>query len=68
MTYFSSFKRFEENVQLDTPGPGTYEITTPQICYSSILHAPFGTFDDRFKRIIIVMTPGIKCYRTKYFT
>lgn len=67
MTYSSSFKRFEENFQLDTPGPGTYEITAPQTCYSSILRAPFGAFDNRFKRIITVVTPGIKCYVIKFF-
>ncbi|XP_011068539.1 PREDICTED: sperm-tail PG-rich repeat-containing protein 2-like [Acromyrmex echinatior] len=55
-----STKRFEETFQSDTPGPGTYEITVPQICYGSILHAPFGFFDDRFKRIEEVL-PGI-CY------
>lgn len=65
---YSSFKRFEENFQLDTPGPGTYEIAGPQICYSSILNAPFGAFDDRFKRILDVVTPGTSCYVTKFFT
>ncbi|XP_018053258.1 PREDICTED: sperm-tail PG-rich repeat-containing protein 2-like [Atta colombica] len=56
-----STKRFEENFRPDTPGPGTYEITVPQICYGSILHAPFGIFDYRFKRITEEVLPGI-CY------
>lgn len=59
MIYSSSLKRFEENFQSDTLGPGTYEITVPQICYGSILHAPFGAFDDRFKRIIEEVLPGM---------
>ncbi|KAG5327879.1 STPG2 protein, partial [Pseudoatta argentina] len=58
-----STKRFEENFQSDAPGPGTYEITVPQICYGSILHAPFGFFDDRFKRIEEVL-PGPADYHT----
>ncbi|XP_071567392.1 uncharacterized protein [Temnothorax nylanderi] len=67
MIYSSSFKRFEENFQLDTPGPGTYEITVPQICYGSILRAPFGAFDDRFKRTIDVI-PGPADYYTEVGT
>lgn len=67
MIYSPSFKRFEENFQSDTPGPGTYEITAPQICYGSIFCAPFGAFSDRFERIIDVVTPGI-CYVIKFFT
>ncbi|KYQ54243.1 Uncharacterized protein C4orf37 like protein [Trachymyrmex zeteki] len=59
-----SAKRFEENFQSDTLGPGTYEITVPQICYGSILHAPFGAFDDRFKRIIEEVLPGPADYHT----
>ncbi|XP_011691565.1 PREDICTED: sperm-tail PG-rich repeat-containing protein 2-like [Wasmannia auropunctata] len=57
-------KRFEENIQLDTPGPGAYEITAPQICYGSILHAPFSAVDERFKRIMEVVTPGPADYHT----
>ncbi|KYN31534.1 Uncharacterized protein C4orf37 like protein [Trachymyrmex septentrionalis] len=59
-----STKRFEGNFQPDTPGPGTYEITGPQICYGSILHAPFGIFDNRFKRIIEKALPGPADYHT----
>ncbi|XP_018367205.1 PREDICTED: sperm-tail PG-rich repeat-containing protein 2-like [Trachymyrmex cornetzi] len=59
-----SAKRFEENFRPDTPGPGTYEITVPQICYGSILHAPFSVFDDRFKRIIEEVLPGPADYHT----
>ncbi|KAG5315012.1 STPG2 protein, partial [Acromyrmex insinuator] len=62
-----STKRFEETFQSDTPGPGTYEITVPQICYGSILHAPFGFFDDRFKRIEEVL-PGPADYHTNIGT
>lgn len=58
--YSSSFKRFEESSQLDTPGPGAYEITTLQFCYGSILRAPFGAFGHRFKRITDVVTPGTR--------
>ncbi|EGI71008.1 Uncharacterized protein C4orf37-like protein [Acromyrmex echinatior] len=60
-------QRFEETFQSDTPGPGTYEITVPQICYGSILHAPFGFFDDRFKRIEEVL-PGPADYHTNIGT
>ncbi|XP_024868958.1 sperm-tail PG-rich repeat-containing protein 2-like [Temnothorax curvispinosus] len=60
-------KRFEENFQLDTRGPVTYEITIPQICYGSILRAPFGAFDDRFKRTIDVI-PGPADYYTEVGT
>ncbi|KYM78964.1 Uncharacterized protein C4orf37 like protein [Atta colombica] len=56
--------RFEENFRPDTPGPGTYEITVPQICYGSILHAPFGIFDYRFKRITEEVLPGPADYHT----
>lgn len=41
------------------PGPGEYENTIRQICYGSILHAPFGTFSTRFKRVLQVTTPGV---------
>ncbi|XP_018397188.1 PREDICTED: sperm-tail PG-rich repeat-containing protein 2-like [Cyphomyrmex costatus] len=63
-----SAKRFEENFQPDTPGAGTYEIMAPQICYGSILHAPFSAFDDRFKRIIEEVLPGPADYHTNVGT
>ncbi|XP_036139549.1 sperm-tail PG-rich repeat-containing protein 2-like [Monomorium pharaonis] len=59
-------KKFE--IQLDTPGPGAYEIIVPQICYGSILRAPFGAFDNRFKRTIDVITPGPADYYTQVGT
>ncbi|XP_070161370.1 sperm-tail PG-rich repeat-containing protein 2 [Polyergus mexicanus] len=69
MTRPSSFnraaKRFEQNFKSDTPGPGEYENTVRQTCYGSILHAPFGTFNARFKRIVDATTPGPADYHTE---
>lgn len=64
---FLFFKRFEENFQLDTPGPGAYEIVAPQICYGSIFHAPFGAFDHRFRKIVDVTISGIHMSCEKMF-
>ncbi|KAM0728430.1 Sperm-tail PG-rich repeat-containing protein 2 [Formica fusca] len=58
-------KRFEQNFKSDTPGPGEYENAVRQTCYGSILHAPFGTFNGRFKRIVDVATPGPADYHTE---
>ncbi|KAL6444140.1 hypothetical protein ACFW04_001818 [Cataglyphis niger] len=55
-------QRFEKNFKLDMPGPGEYESAVRQICYGSILHAPFGTFSTRFKRVRVETTPGMKLY------
>nr|XP_012229389.1 PREDICTED: sperm-tail PG-rich repeat-containing protein 2-like [Linepithema humile] len=51
-------KRFEKDIESETPGPGTYEIANEQICYSSILAAPFGAFNTRFKKVDDTVTPG----------
>lgn len=52
------FKRFKKD-KPETPGPGAYKIATEQICYASILGAPFGAFGTRFKKINDKVTPGI---------
>ncbi|XP_067207433.1 sperm-tail PG-rich repeat-containing protein 2-like [Linepithema humile] len=57
-------KRFEKDIESETPGPGTYEIANEQICYSSILAAPFGAFNTRFKKVDDTVTPGPADYHT----
>lgn len=62
----SSFKRFEEKVYSDTPGPGAYDVAIRQICYGSILNAPFGACSGRFKRAIGMITPGMHCCQDNF--
>lgn len=63
---FEKFKRFEKDIKSETPGPAAYKIAIEQICYGSILAAPFGAFDARFKKVDDTVTPGIYYVNSVY--
>ncbi|XP_076753361.1 sperm-tail PG-rich repeat-containing protein 2 [Xylocopa sonorina] len=43
-------ERFDDKIQSDIPGPGTYEPPKPIKCTASIYPAPFGVCSGRFKK------------------
>ncbi|CAL7943303.1 unnamed protein product [Xylocopa violacea] len=43
-------KRFDDKIQSDIPGPGTYDPPKPIKCTGSIYPAPFGVCSVRFKK------------------
>ncbi|XP_026825708.1 sperm-tail PG-rich repeat-containing protein 2-like [Ooceraea biroi] len=58
-------KRFEVKVWSDTPGPDAYDVAIRQICYGSILNAPFGACSARFKKPVrMADTPDPGDYHT----
>ncbi|KAH0952899.1 hypothetical protein HN011_005760, partial [Eciton burchellii] len=58
-------ERFEDKLYTSkTPGPQTYDITFPQLCYGSILNTPFGVCSTRFKKTTDTETPAPGHYHT----
>ncbi|CAK9802167.1 Sperm-tail PG-rich repeat-containing protein 2 [Anthophora quadrimaculata] len=55
-------KRFDDKIESDVPGPGTYDPPLRIKCVASIYPAPFGTCAGRFKKTAEDTGPGPSDY------